>query len=111
MNALRAGVALSLVSIGIPWTLSGQWGWFEAVEFAAGWVALAILYWHPRTACLIGAVVWTSAVTDYAVQLVIGSRDLSTNPWLVAGIATWAISSALLLLAAGEVLHRAKQPD
>lgn len=108
-RVLWAAVALSLLSIAIPWTLSGERNAFEWAEYAAGAVALLLLWWHPRAACLIGAVVWMSAVTDYLVQLALGNRDLSTDPWLVAGIGTWAVSSSLLLIHAGEELHRAKR--
>jgi hypothetical protein len=102
---LLAAAALSLLSLAIPWTLSGQINTWERIEFAAGAVALILLPWHPRIACDIGAVVWMSAVTDYLVQLVLGTRDLSTDPGLVAGIGTWAVSSSLFLFVAGEVLH------
>lgn len=105
---LRTGAALALLSLAIPWTLSGQINAYERAEFAAGAVALLLLWWHPRTACTIGAIVWTSAVADYAIQLALGQRSLSHNPGLVAGIATLAIGTALFLLAAGEVLHAAK---
>lgn len=103
-RVLWAAVALSLLSIAIPWTLSGERNAFEWAEFTAGAVALGILPWRPRWACLIGAVVWLSAVTDYAVELALGNRDLSTDPWLVAGIATWAVSSSAFLLWSSEEL-------
>lgn len=104
--------ALSLLSVALPWTLSGEINNWERAEFTAGAVALALLWWHPRVACDIGAVVWLSAVTDYTVQLVLGNRNLSDDPALIAGITTWALSSAVFLFYAGEVLHyerRARQ--
>lgn len=105
---LYIAVALSLICIGLPWTLSGTVAPFEIVEFTLGWVALAILWWRPRWACLIGSIIWMTAVTDYFVQLVLGNRSLDSNPWLVAGIGTWAVSSSAFLLYAGEVLEDAR---
>jgi hypothetical protein len=109
---LYLAVIFSLLSLFIPWTLSGVVNPFEIVEFGMGGVALALLWWRPRIACLIGSIIWLSAVTDFIIQEILGNREsLSTDPMLVAGITSWAISSSAFLLFASEYLPKEVSSD
>jgi len=86
-RVLVAAAASSLLTLAIPWTLSGEVNTWERFEFGMAFAALLLFYWHPRIACDIGSVVWLSAVTDYLLELAFGERPLSHNVSLIVGIA------------------------